>query len=665
MKPLFLLTLIILGFTAHADNKPIKAFAGPIADAGPDQTIYLTQTSSVTLNGSASSGDSYQWTDISSNIGYPMLMNLGVEGHPVNTGTLSNATLKVATVTGLSQGVWYYQIAVTTGGATHYDTMVVRVKVQPDPTGTLLRGISQAYSAMLPQCNGRADTTTSYGVQGGRGIDKTSNYTFPDSGPTDIYYDQGRSNDMYIDTMRAKIYTVVEDGYQWGHSGFTRTELNYNGGYGMDSTHTYCYQWQGYYPQDFSNLAPNLTGATIMQLHGHDDYSPVFSFAYINGHDGANTSVGTTGLKALYFQETDASYHDKFYYLCDLSTLVNQTHTFKLIFKEGKGYPGQDAFVEVKIDGVVKYYRNTGDVGRIMDNSIEDYPKFLTIYDSNNSLVDASNHTRNRKFAMVTEEFNIYSVTDTTESSPGNQPPKAKAGSDQTITLPTNSVNLDGSGTDSDGSISSYLWAIISGPSGSTIGDPSSASTTVSGLKEGTYQFQLKVTDNDGATGTATMLVTVNSSTNKAPTAKTGSNQTITLPTNSASISGSGTDPDGAISSYLWTKISGPSGSTIADPNSASTTVSGLGAGVYQFQLQVTDNNGATGTAMMQVTVNSASNIAPIAKTGTDQTITLPTNSVSITGSGTDSDGNIVSYLWKKKLAHQVAQLEILLHQLQ
>ena len=64
MKQLFLITLIIFGFTAHATNKPIVT-AGPIANAGPDQTIYLTQTSSVTLDGSASSGDSFQWTEIS------------------------------------------------------------------------------------------------------------------------------------------------------------------------------------------------------------------------------------------------------------------------------------------------------------------------------------------------------------------------------------------------------------------------------------------------------------------------------------------------------------------------------------------------------------------------------------------------------------------------
>jgi len=64
MKYLYLLSLIIFGFTANGESKILSSQA-PTANAGPDQTIYLTQTSTVTLNGSGSSGDSYQWTEAS------------------------------------------------------------------------------------------------------------------------------------------------------------------------------------------------------------------------------------------------------------------------------------------------------------------------------------------------------------------------------------------------------------------------------------------------------------------------------------------------------------------------------------------------------------------------------------------------------------------------
>ena len=227
-----------------------------------------------------------------------------------------------------------------------------------------------------------------------------------------------------------------------------------------------------------------------------------------------------------------------------------------------------------------------------------------------------------------------------------NIPPTANAGTDQTITLPINTVSLSGSGTDTDGSISAYSWTKISGPASGTITNANSASTTVTALAQGVYQFQLKVTDNDGATAVGTVQVTVNAA-NIPPTANAGTNQSITLPTSTVSLSGSGTDTDGSISTYSWTKISGPASGTITNANSASTTVTALAQGVYQFQLKVTDNNGATALDTVQVTVNAA-NIPPTANAGTNQAITLPTSTVSLSGSGTDTDGSISAYSWTK-----------------
>ncbi len=230
----------------------------------------------------------------------------------------------------------------------------------------------------------------------------------------------------------------------------------------------------------------------------------------------------------------------------------------------------------------------------------------------------------------------------------GNLPPTANAGPNQTITLPTNTVTLAGSGTDPDGTIVAYLWTKISGPAAGTITNPASAGTTVTGLVQGTYQLELRVTDNGGAFGRDTMQVTVNAAGNIPPTANAGPNQTITLPTNSVTLAGSGTDPDGTVVAYLWTKISGPVAGTITNPASAGTTVTGLVQGTYQLELRVTDNAGAFGRDTMQVTVNAASNIPPTANAGPNQTITLPVNSVILSGSGTDPDGNIVAYLWTK-----------------
>jgi len=233
-------------------------------------------------------------------------------------------------------------------------------------------------------------------------------------------------------------------------------------------------------------------------------------------------------------------------------------------------------------------------------------------------------------------------------ASAGNIPPTANAGPDQAITLPTNSVTLAGSGTDPDGTVTAYLWTKVSGPAAGTITSAATAGTTVTGLVAGIYKFELRVTDNAGAFGRDTMQVTVNASSNIPPTANAGPDQTITLPTNSVTLAGSGTDPDGTVTAYLWTKISGPAAGTITSPATAGTTVTGLVAGIYKFELRVTDNAGAFGRDTMQVTVNAASNIPPAANAGPDQIITLPTNTVILSGSGTDPDGTVVAYLWTK-----------------
>src|SRR6187401_3011104 len=92
-----------------------------------------------------------------------------------------------------------------------------------------------------------------------------------------------------------------------------------------------------------------------------------------------------------------------------------------------------------------------------------------------------------------------------------NKPPIAVAGADQVITLPTDSVLLDGrTSSDPDGSISSYLWAKISGPASFNIIKSTDSLTKVKALVAGTYLFELKVTDTGGLSAKDTMRIIVN-----------------------------------------------------------------------------------------------------------------------------------------------------------
>lgn len=98
-------------------------------------------------------------------------------------------------------------------------------------------------------------------------------------------------------------------------------------------------------------------------------------------------------------------------------------------------------------------------------------------------------------------------------------------------------------------------------------------------------------------------IFTTSTPPNILPTANAGANQSITLPTNSVTLIGSGSDVDGTIVSYLWTRISGPNVPTITSPSSATTSVTGLIQGDYVFRLTVTDNLGGAGSDDTQVTV--------------------------------------------------------------
>jgi hypothetical protein len=113
-------------------------------------------------------------------------------------------------------------------------------------------------------------------------------------------------------------------------------------------------------------------------------------------------------------------------------------------------------------------------------------------------------------------------------------------------------------------------------------------------------------------------------------------------------------DPDGTIT-YSWVKQSGPAGGSIANANSAKATITDLTAGTYVYRLTVTDDDAATAFDDVNVVVSPAPipNVAPTARAGTDQIITLPTSSVTVNATSpapgsTDSDGTIANYQWSK-----------------
>jgi thermitase len=181
-----------------------------------------------------------------------------------------------------------------------------------------------------------------------------------------------------------------------------------------------------------------------------------------------------------------------------------------------------------------------------------------------------------------------------------NQPPVAHAGPDQTLTDSGGDgvelVTLDGSAsTDSDGTIVSHEWR-----EGSTIVALIAAPQVW--LPVGTHTLTLQVTDDDGAIGTDSVVVTVTPPPNLPPVAHAGPDRTLTdsggdgmeLVTLDGSTS---SDPDGAIVAYEWRD-----GSTVVASIAAPSLW--LSVGTHTLTLRVTDDDGAVATDSVVVTVN-------------------------------------------------------------
>jgi hypothetical protein len=86
-------------------------------------------------------------------------------------------------------------------------------------------------------------------------------------------------------------------------------------------------------------------------------------------------------------------------------------------------------------------------------------------------------------------------------------------------------------------------------------------------------------------------------------TVSAGANQAITLPVNSVTLKG--TASGGTITSYAWTKVSGPT-ATLSNATTANLSVSNMLAGTYVFRLTAKNSSNATASSDITVTVNPA-----------------------------------------------------------
>ena len=196
-------------------------------------------------------------------------------------------------------------------------------------------------------------------------------------------------------------------------------------------------------------------------------------------------------------------------------------------------------------------------------------------------------------------------------------------------------VTFTGSNSSDDNSIVTYTWDFKDGSS-------SNAANPVHTFMEvGNYEAELTVTDEDGLNSTDTVTITVNEESNAAPVARaTASPLTGTAPLEVA-FTGSNSSDDNSVASYSWDFKDGGSA------NNANPTHTFNNAGTYEVELTVTDENGLSDKATVNITVNAAvSNEAPVAVAAATPISGDAPLQVQFDSSGSTDDKGISNRLW-------------------
>jgi hypothetical protein len=158
-------------------------------------------------------------------------------------------------------------------------------------------------------------------------------------------------------------------------------------------------------------------------------------------------------------------------------------------------------------------------------------------------------------------------------------------------------------------------WTVTNSPDSCTASGDWTGSKSESGgsqsmgvltsVKTYSYNIQCSKAGVDGNIANAT--VSVSSAANTSPTVNAGPDKAITLPINSSAPTGvTATDPDGSISSVVWSVVGVPPVSpTITNGSTLNPTFTNMNVpGTYVFRLTATDNLGATGFDDVRVVVS-------------------------------------------------------------
>jgi PKD repeat protein len=190
-----------------------------------------------------------------------------------------------------------------------------------------------------------------------------------------------------------------------------------------------------------------------------------------------------------------------------------------------------------------------------------------------------------------------YIITGSLLQTAGKQAPSAAASANPTSGTAPLAVGFSAQGSsDPDGAIASYSWNFGNGATSSSM----NPATTYNNA--GTYTAVLTVTDNDGLQSSASVTIYVSAAVtaNQPPVAlASGTSSTSGIAPLTIQFNGGNSyDPEGGSLSYVWDFGDGTGSWNVAPAHTYS-------AGNYTARLTVTDNQGATASTTVSVSVQS------------------------------------------------------------
>jgi hypothetical protein len=209
-----------------------------------------------------------------------------------------------------------------------------------------------------------------------------------------------------------------------------------------------------------------------------------------------------------------------------------------------------------------------------------------------------------------------------------------------------------------------YQWKMTFGPSEGNLEGVHDKIVSLTGLVAGSYGLKVLVYDKFGNYGFTNVNVTVHPEphVNKPPHIMVSPSDNVTISSNDKLIlDASKTTDDGDDSElqYEWVLINSPiqgldKTATHYSYSKPVLSLPNLKLGSYLFKLTVTDNEGLSSVANVNINVKPVVDYPPTANAGESLLIHLPHNEVTLDASGSTDDKGIVEYSWKQLEGNQV-----------